>query len=304
MTSSSGLAPGLSVPHARQGPRDGGGTAAPAGVTDRREPAELADVSDGIGGPQALFRVSGYRTGPEGTKLSMAVGPWLDGVDGTPAVGALGVLADDVLGRPVFVSRPPGTHLVTFELSVEVVLPPPWTGPSLLATGTVVAVDAARGLSRCEIVDGAGRLVATGRAHLRIVPAGWSQPEGIRASTLTTAADLSARDTLGPAGRSGAGSGDPIVAPNRPEFGNGSGAMHGGILFCGSEQAAAAADPEGRFATTSVTIHYLRRADLEVPVVYEVRPEHRGRSVAVYRVTARGPGGKPCSIATVARAAR
>ncbi|MCK9902916.1 PaaI family thioesterase [Frankia sp. Cpl3] len=301
MTSRSGLAPGVSVPRARQIPQEDSGTPAPAGAADRGEPAE---PSDGIGGPQALFRVSGYRPGPDGTELSMAVGPWLDGVGGTPAVGALGILADDVLGRPVFVSRPPGTHLVTFELSVEVVLPPPWVGPRLLATGTVVAIDAARGLSRCEIVDGTGRLVATGRAHLRIVPAGWSQPEGIRASTLTAAADLSARDTLGPAGSTGAGRGGPIVVPNRPEFGNGSGAVHGGILFCGSEQAAAAADPQGRLTTASVTIHYLRRADLADPVVYEVQPEHQGRSVAVYRVTARGSGGRPCSIATVARTVR
>ncbi|OAA19654.1 uncharacterized protein UG55_10878 [Frankia sp. EI5c] len=290
MSSGPALVTGPSDPRLHPGADSAGHPAAPAGPVEE------------IGGPQSIFRIHGYRPVPDGTDLAMRVGPWLDGFGGMPAVGSLGVLVDDVLGRPVFLARPAGTHLVTFELSLEVVAPPPWSGPELRAHGTVLDVDAARGLSRCEIRDGAGRLVATARAHLRFVAAGWAQPEQIRPTTLAAAAELSALDTLGPdvpdlGGRR-------FVVPARPEFGNGSGAVHGGILFCGCEQAAAADDPQGRLQTISVSIHYLRRAGLEAPVVYEVEPEHRGRSVAVYRVTARGAGGKPCAVATVARAAR
>ncbi|EFC86179.1 PaaI family thioesterase [Parafrankia sp. EUN1f] len=307
-----GLATGPSVP-----------TAATVTVA-----AMAATADEEIGGPQAIFRVGGYRQRPDGAELTMGVGPWLTGVGATTAVGSLGVLVDDVLGRPVFMARPAGSHLVTFELSVEIVTPPPWSGPLLRAYGTVVDVDAARGLSHCEIVDGAGRLVATGRAHLRFVAAGWAQPQRIGATTVAGVSELSALDVLGPAAWNGsltssapartsavavaavAGSGDTtggtrIVVPARPEFGNGSGAVHGGILFCGMEQAAVAADdPEGLLRTTSVTVHYLRRAEVDASVSYDVVPEHRGRSVAVYKVTARGPAGKPYCVATVARTAR
>ncbi|CUU54594.1 uncharacterized domain 1-containing protein [Parafrankia irregularis] len=314
MTSGFGLATGPSVPSVP--------TPAPAPAAAATDAA----ADEEIGGPQAIFRVGGYRQRPDGAELTMGVGPWLTGVGATTAVGSLGVLVDDVLGRPVFMARPTGSHLVTFELSVEIVTPPPWSGPLLRAYGTVVDVDAARGLSHCEIVDGAGRLVATGRAQLRFVAAGWAQPERTGATAVAGASDLSALDVLGPAASNGssassaaartsaaaaavAGSGDTtggtrIVVPARPEFGNGSGAVHGGILFCGVEQAAVAADdPEGLLRTTSVTVHYLRRAEVDAPVSYDVVPEHRGRTVAVYKVTARGPAGKPYCVATVARTA-
>ncbi|MCL9796920.1 PaaI family thioesterase, partial [Frankia sp. AgKG'84/4] len=108
---------------------------------------------------ESRLRVSPGARGPQGTRVSMRLGPWLAGSGGEPTVGALGVLADNAIGREIYGRRPPNTHSVTAELSIDVVAQPPWAAPNLVADAQLHGRDATGCVAGCEIRDGAGRLV-------------------------------------------------------------------------------------------------------------------------------------------------
>jgi len=102
-----------------------------------------------------------------------------------------------------------------------------------------------------------------------------------------------------------------LVVPPSPTWGNDSGSAHGSVLFAGSELAAALAHEtvdqagaEPRQATeptTSLRMNLLRPAVLAEPLMFTASSCHRGRAVAVYRVTSHGPSGKPYTIAMITR---
>ncbi|MBL7498368.1 thioesterase family protein [Frankia sp. CNm7] len=120
--------------------------------------------------PETRLRV-GPLTLDEGMRAPMRVGPWICGPDGEQAVGALGVIVDDAVGVEVHRHRPAGTHSVTTELSLDVVVPPPWTGPELVATARLAGAGPEDGVSRGEVRAGDGRLVAVATGRSRFVPA-------------------------------------------------------------------------------------------------------------------------------------
>jgi uncharacterized protein (TIGR00369 family) len=296
------------------------------------------------------------RVGPfaftEGMRVPMRVGPWMNGPDGVATGGSLGVMIDDAVGIEVHNHRPPGTHSVTAELSMDVVVPPPWAGPRLMATARLAGLGPVDGVSRAEIHDGDGRVVAVASGRSRFVPVDGlhaavaelerDPPPRLRTpdhrnilevfgvadlpNALGFDPDLSgepeiARQHVGsviPAPRPSAedprreaplASAARLVVPPETAFANGSGTMHGGLLFTCSDLAAAALAGAltGRPAadyTASVRMNLLRPAWLTAPVVFTASVAHRGRAMSVYRVTSHGPAGKPYTVATVTRAAR
>ncbi|WP_007513810.1 PaaI family thioesterase [Pseudofrankia saprophytica] len=120
--------------------------------------------------PETRMRVGPIDRG-NGMRVPMPVGPWMLAPSGDQTVAALGVIVDDAIGIEVHHQRPAGTHSVTTELSVDVVLPPPWAGPELVATSRLVGAGSADGVSRGEVRDGDGRVVAIASGRSRFVPA-------------------------------------------------------------------------------------------------------------------------------------
>ncbi|WP_307873704.1 MULTISPECIES: PaaI family thioesterase [unclassified Frankia] len=139
--------------------------------------------------PETRMRVGPTIRG-DGLRVSMLVGPWMNGPDGVPTGGSLGVILDDAVGVEVHNHRPPGTHSVTTELALDIVVPPPWSGPELLATSKVAGVGPADGVSRAEIRAGDGQLVAIGTGRSRFVPA-----EGMHAAAAALEQDPPPRVT-------------------------------------------------------------------------------------------------------------
>lgn len=137
--------------------------------------------------PETRMRV-GPHSRDEGMRVPMLVGPWLNGPDGVPVAGSLGVILDDAVGVDVHYHRPPGTHSVTTELALDIVVPPPWAGPELVATSRLAGSGPTDGVSRAEIRAGDGQLIAVGTGRSRYVAA-----EGIHAGAPSVEQDPPAR---------------------------------------------------------------------------------------------------------------
>ncbi|WP_261562257.1 PaaI family thioesterase [Frankia tisae] len=278
------------------------GRAEPAGV-EAREYAETR------------FRVQPPAHGDDGTRVRMRTGPWLAGPGGIMTVGSLGVVVDDAIGSTILRARLGDQHSVTSQLSLEVVVPPPWPGPELTAHATLLGRDIVGGLAAATVFDGEGRVVAVATGRCRYVPADILPPGGMRPplppadhGSLFETLDL-APPAAGPATPAGAipeqaapaAAGPALVLPSGPGMQNPHNTVHGGVLLCGSELAVALADPDGPPRTTSIRISFLRPGDGNHPVAYTVSTVHRGRSLAVYQVSAGGPAGRPYTVATVIR---
>jgi uncharacterized protein (TIGR00369 family) len=242
----------------------------------------------------------------------MRSGPWLNGADGLPTMGSLGVLADDIVGQAVFEARPTGLHSVTAELSLDLVTPPPWTG-DLTGHARLLTMHETGGVAAGEVRDEAGTLIATTTGHCSFVPAVgmWKDPEprspiapephGSLPEALALGPAGSVRELAVPTGPAGDGS-VRLAVPSHPMYANGNGSIHGGMLFCLSELATWAAEEPGRpERTRSMRMNFLRPADPNSPATYTVQIVHRGRSIAIYNVTASGPGGKPYTVASITR---
>ncbi|MCM3924880.1 thioesterase family protein [Frankia sp. AiPs1] len=281
---------------------------------------------------ETRFRVLPPVHGDDGTRVRMRIGPWLAGPGGVPTVGSLGVVVDDAIGSTILRARLGDRHSVTSQLSLEVVVPPPWAGPELTAHATLLGRDAVGGLAAATVYDGDGRVVAVATGRCRYVPADILPPGGMRpplppadhtslfdtldlasASAPATAGaipeqappaaePMSAAEAMSAAGTAGAEAGGPaLVLPSGPGMQNPHNTVHGGVLLCGSDLAVALADPDGPPHTTSVRISFLRPGDGNHPVTFTTRAVHRGRSLAVYEVSAGGPAGRPYTVATVIR---
>ncbi|WP_261569778.1 PaaI family thioesterase [Frankia gtarii] len=265
---------------------------------------------------ESRFRLSQVIRGERGVRVTMELGPWLDGPGGTATIGSLGVLVDSAIGMEVYESRPENSHSVTAELSLDVIGAPPWSGGLLTASAELLGRDPAGGTARCEVRDDAGRLVAVGIGRCRFVSipgtaAGYLDGEP---QMLPPAAHHSLLEALSRADAGGPGGGGVIAGPVRdgdvgrfllpanPAFENGGGTVHGGILFCAAELATEAlADPAVPERTTAIRVNYLRPAALTAEVTATAELVHRGRTVSLYRVTTAGPSGKPATLSTITR---
>ncbi|WP_261567267.1 PaaI family thioesterase [Frankia gtarii] len=290
-------------------------------TTGRAEPHEVEAREYA----ETRFRVQPPTHGDDGTRVRMRTGPWLAGPGGVMTVGSLGVVVDDALGSTILRARLGDQHSVTSQLSLEIVVPPPWPGPELTAHATLLGRDIVGGLAAATVFDGEGRVVAVATGRCRYVPADILPPGGMRpplppadhgslfetldlpsasasAGAIPEQASPPAAGSVPAAGETRPEAGWPaLVLPSGPGMQNPHNTVHGGVLLCGSDLAVALADPDGPPHTTSVRISFLRPGDGSHPVTFTTRAVHRGRSLAVYEVSAGGPAGRPYTVATVIR---
>lgn len=279
-------------------PDSPGHATTPGCHTDTPDPArEFAETR---------FRLPAIERYVPGMRVPMRLGEWMLGPDGTPGIGAFGVLVDTVIGMEIYIGRPAGTHSVTTELSFDVLTSPPWHGSELVARASSIGRDGDSGVARCEIVDGDGSLVAVATGRLRLISAEGAVPadEEFLPRARPPADHRSLLATLGVVDGRIDRDGDTarMEVAAEPGFENGGGSVHGGVLFCASELVTAGlAEPGTPERTVSVRMHFVRPARVDLPVTATARILHRGRSDSVYQVGTHGPAGKPYTLATVTR---
>lgn len=244
-------------------------------------------------GPEDLFQVSDLRQCSDGVAGRMGLGDWARGADGRLAVGALGVLADEVLGYALMASLPDGAWSVSTEIWLDVVgdLPPSGAG----IVGHAVPVQTGS-FAKGDLRDGKGRLVVSCRQRGRYAP----RPEAGPAATATAPgpAPAVAPDIEAVLGLRAAG--DTWLLEARPDLVNPRGSLHGGISLAASEALATRARVAGgsMLRTTSVHIVHSRGVPTGAQVVFDVEHRHAGRSLWVSHVVGRVDG-KVATVATV-----
>ncbi|MEV0110049.1 acyl-CoA thioesterase domain-containing protein [Nocardia sp. NPDC050799] len=247
-----------------------------------------------LGGAEALVRVGPVTVTPTGAQLTVESGPWLrDPVTGCSR-GALGVPLDDVTGFLVAAAAPPGRWPVSLGIRLDLLADPPLDGSPLTVRGELAGLDERGGTTRGTVTDARGGLLAlvVQRSHLVTVD---EAPSGATPAPPPPDAGIPLREALG------FRAAEPGVLELPPSVftANGMGNVHGGILICGTEFAAASAlDAAGELRTTSIDITYVRPADAHGATTFRSRVLHRGRSLAVVQVTALNSANKPCAIAT------
>lgn len=258
--------------------------------------------------PESLFRVGiPHDEGDLGWTL-MQTGPWMNDPAGLTAAGSIGVLVDDSLGHQVFMTRPAHTASVTSELSMDILVPPPWStregpGAELRAESRLLHKDADGGFAECRVFNDAEQLIAVATTWCRFIPLPDNvvMPESEEDWILDTPGNKHTLfDVLGARLQSDESGVRLVLAPST-DLTNPLGIAHGGVLIAGTEIAgnhavsAVMAEP----VTTSIRMNYLRPAPMDAELTFTTEVMHRGRSVSVARVTSVGTSGKPCSVGTV-----
>lgn len=248
-------------------------------------------------GPERLFRVEQRHCEDGALRGSMPVGSWLAERDGTPRVGALGVLIDNVLGNAIIAGCPHGQYAVSTEITLDAIAGLP--GRGVRAEARCIHVTSRTGYAVCEVVDAAGAVIARGTQRGWYVPAGNVTPDGDfddgpppEADNLWDLLRLRAHDDHGSPYVELVAS-KAVLNPLRN--------LHGGISLCVSELAAHAALARGSVPTlTTASIHvaYTRAVPADSTVRFDPVVVHRGRSLAVVDVTG-SVGGRTCTSARI-----
>jgi uncharacterized protein (TIGR00369 family) len=257
-------------------------------VTGTREvPLPIVDA-----GPESLFRVGRVRADGDVVRGSMPTGPWLDGPDGQPMLGSLGVLIDNVLGYAIIARRPPEHWSVSTEISMDLLEPLPDEGTRIHASARVVHADATGGVATGEVVDETGRLLALCRQRGRFVPSG-PDPEPILFDLPEDVHDI---ETLIGATPRPSGLDVEVIGVLENPMHN----LHGGITLCAADLAAALAVDDGgpALATTSIQITYVRAVPGGSTLTMDASVQHRGRTLGTVEVVG-SVGGRPCTIGRV-----
>lgn len=238
------------------------------------------------GRPEEAFGLSGLGVSPEGSHGSMPLGPWVREADGRLAVGALGVLVDNVLAQAVLEERPADRWAVTTELALDFFTEPAPGGEVSISGARRRVLDEGGGAATGCVVDAEGSVIASATFWGRFVD-GVPEPvrRGSRAPALTSRPS-SIDDLVGLAGPE-----HERVLPQRPATVNPLGMMHGGVLVAALERAAVdgGARPHG-MVTASLRVDFLRPASGDQRLV--VRQIHRGRTFASAEVSALRHDGK------------
>ncbi|MBM7517973.1 PaaI family thioesterase [Nocardioides nitrophenolicus] len=242
-------------------------------------------------GPEDLFEVSGLRQCSDGVGGLMTLGAWGRGADGRLAVGALGVLADEVLGYALMASLPQDEWSISTEIWLDVVSELPGPGVDLVGHATPVQTGA---FSTGEIRDGRGRLLVSCRQRGRSV----SRPDEDAVAAAPSVAPAAADGIEAVLGLRAAA--DGWVLDARPELANPKGMLHGGISLAASEAVATRArvDRGSSLRTTSVHIVHTRGIPAGASVVFDVEHRHAGRTLWVTHVVGRVDG-KVGTVATI-----
>ncbi|MCG7632788.1 MULTISPECIES: PaaI family thioesterase [Gordonia] len=248
-----------------------------------------------LGGPEVMLRIGEVSVSGERSEAHTEAGPWLADPATGVSRGALAVSCDDVTGYLVAAAGPRHRWPVSLGIRMDFLADPPLDGSSLHVTGELVARDDRGAMTTGAVLDPSGRTIATiiQRSHLIDAP----RTPGPRASArILEIPDGPVRQQLGLV----------EVAPNVLSMAptvlsaNGMGSVHGGILVCASELAAASCvRAAGDMRTTSVDITYVRPCDAAETATFTSEVMHHGRSLSVVRVVAANRGAKPAAIATV-----
>lgn len=237
-----------------------------AGSTFEREVTVLRS------GPDVLFAVEDVVQAGDRLSASMAVAPWHVGPDGRPAVGALGVLVDNVLGYAVMATLPPGSWSISTEIWIDVLGPLPANGTHLMADAVPLQ---AGSFSAGQVVDESGRLVAVCRQRGRMVVDGpaldWT-PEDVDLPGGVD--DLCEWMGLRPGTES-------LVLDVSPALANPQGMLHGGVSLAASELAATLSRQQhgSSLATSSVHIAHTRAVPVGARIEFRATTQHAGRSL-------------------------
>ncbi|WP_344113006.1 hotdog domain-containing protein [Nocardioides humi] len=241
-------------------------------------------------GPEDLFGVGRLRQCSDGVGGGMTLGRWATGPDRRTAVGAVGVLADEVLGYALMASLPQGAWSISTEIWLDVVGALPGAGDTVAAHATPVQ---AGSYAAGELRDGAGRPIVLCRQRGRFTtpPDGYDGPvvpAGIRSAR-------GMEELLGLRAE-----GDVHVMETRPDLANPNGVLHGGVSLAASEVVATRTrvDLGCELPTSSVHIVHTRGVPVGAPVVFRCEARHAGRSLWVSEVVGT-VAGKVCTVATV-----
>lgn len=225
---------------------------------------------------------------------SMPTGKLFFGPDGRPAVGALGVLVDDILGYSIIGSLDENAWTVSTEIWIDMIAPPPEAGGKLVGSARIVAPGS---FATGEVTDASGRVIAECRQRGREVA---DPPDFAVARTdfdfddsLGTGTDLS--EVLGLKEKD-----DALVLPTVPRWENPRGTLHGGISLAASEVAATRSRclAGSRLATSSLHIVHTRAVPSGVELELRTTTRHAGRTLWITDVDAMW-NGKVCATTRV-----
>jgi uncharacterized protein (TIGR00369 family) len=268
-------------------------------------------ITTPLGRPEALFRVGAAERDGQGVRAQMRTGPWMRGPDARPCAGSLGVFLDDLLGNALLGSRPENYWPVSTELSIDLAAPLPLDGSVLTGQGWPVSLEPGGALGQGSVRDGSGATVATATTRARYLPAPRSLPGGPGPgdepgpwAAPPVADDFSGPDStmalLGAVPRR-EGRAVILTVPGSDDFGNPMRNTHGGILLCAAEITGSLAlhADASPLRTASIRVVYVRSVPVAGTITYTAEVLHRGRTLGVAQVIARGGSGKTCAVATI-----
>lgn len=230
-------------------------------------------------GPEQLLRVRDITVGSGDASARMELGPWSTGLDGRTALGALGVLADDVLGYAVASSpaRPADRWCVSTEIALDALGTLPGPGEAVRCTATVRRADAGGAYASGEVWDAVGRVIVLIRQRARWIPlAGLRDP--LRAQPMFDVSGATYPALAGMRAEDG-----EILLDTTEIVANPAGLLHGGISLAATDLAATAALAAHLPALTVRSIHIAFPRATPIGARIEARAEfrHLGRATAV-----------------------
>jgi len=249
--------------------------------------------------PNSLLGVR-HEGGPGDWRAVLDPGPWIADAAGVPHAGVLGVPIDIAFGIPLTDALPPGLAPLSTTISLDMVPGVDLFRGPLVATGEVVFGDERHGLCRGLVVDGAGRVVASGSMasvprpiHPDFVPGSARDAEPDPAWNLERAFDGAPTPTA---------DGAELAFRVGRRHENQRATFHGGMQFLLADivARAALATDGGRWEPTSIRIDYLQVAHHGERVTMRAHTVRRGRSVALVSVECRTEPGTLVSRGTAA----
>ncbi|HWU23672.1 MAG TPA: hotdog domain-containing protein [Nocardioides sp.] len=239
--------------------------------------------------PRSHFGSGEYRQSADGVDGVMELGGWSVGPGGAPAVGALGVFADEVLGYALMASMPPGGWSISTEIWIDVLAPLPAPGTALTGCAQARRPGA---FSTGELRDPRGRVVALCRQRGRATSAPGSEHH-VALDGIVDAQGIEALLGLETDGTA-------YLLHARPHLLNPLAMLHGGVSLAASEVAASRsrAAQGCELPTTSVHIVHSRGVPLGGVLELSAETRHAGRTLWVTEVIGR-VGGRTCTVATI-----
>lgn len=237
--------------------------------------SDLSDLVVIVTGPETIFGVGAVEQANGAVRGSMPTGARFAGPDGRAAVGALGVLVDNVLGYSIISSLPPASWSVSTEIWIDLVASLPDDGGRVWAEARIVQ----RGsFSTGQVVDDSGRVLAECRERGR-------QVDGVPdfdAAPPQFDPTVAAVEDPGLAGLIGLECGAEVCVLNAtPELENPRRMLHGGVTLAGSEVAATRSRVEAgsSLPTSSLHIVHTRPIPAGARVEFRTTTVHAGRSL-------------------------